>query len=139
MILRKPDWPTRLHRFLESRRDTPYVWGFNDCAIFVCDAIQEMTGVDLAYEVRGRYSNKSEAEALLPQGLPGYAEHIAHYYALPDKGWRHLGRGDVALVQSEGEFSLAIILLSGKELAIQGPNGIEVYSVRIARRGWGIG
>jgi hypothetical protein len=47
------DWPERLARFIDSRRYEPFAWGRNDCALFAADGILEMTGVDLAAELRG--------------------------------------------------------------------------------------
>ena len=49
ILLRRPFWGTReLEQFLLARRSVPFKWGANDCALFVADAIEAMTGVDFA-------------------------------------------------------------------------------------------
>lgn len=42
------DWPLRLDAFLRQRRAVPFAWGAQDCALFVADAVQAMTGQDPA-------------------------------------------------------------------------------------------
>ena len=37
--MRHPDWPSRLVDFIESRRNSPFVWGSNDCLCFAADAL----------------------------------------------------------------------------------------------------
>jgi hypothetical protein len=62
---RFPDWRLRLHAVIESNRRTPFVWGQSDCAIFAADAIQAMTGQDIASGYRGTYTDaKSATKAL---------------------------------------------------------------------------
>lgn len=53
---RLPDWEARLGDYLEQVRETPFRWGRHDCAMFSAGAVQAMTGVDPAPEMRGRYS-----------------------------------------------------------------------------------
>lgn len=48
MLVRFPDWQERLTDFLHDRREMPFAWGSNDCALFACDAVLAMTGTDLA-------------------------------------------------------------------------------------------
>lgn len=42
-----------LHR-RDARRSVPFAWGSNDCRLFAADAVQAMTGVDHAAELRMR-------------------------------------------------------------------------------------
>ena len=69
-LVRFPDWPERLAAFLESRRESPKKWGYNDCGMFCADAIEVMTGVDMAEELR---SYDSPCGAL--KALVAYLEH----------------------------------------------------------------
>jgi len=65
-LVRRPDWPTRLDRFLQERRARPLQWGSHDCCLFALDWIEEATGRRLA-EVRGSYQDAEGAAALLRQ------------------------------------------------------------------------
>jgi hypothetical protein len=42
----------------------PFAWGEWDCALFVADIVQIMTGIDPAREWRGTYSTAADAVAL---------------------------------------------------------------------------
>ena len=62
--MRVPDWPARLDRFLQGRRERPFRWGDHDCCLFALDWIEVATGRRLA-EVRGSYHEAEGAAALL--------------------------------------------------------------------------
>jgi hypothetical protein len=59
------NWPERLAAFLESRRVSPKQWGVNDCGLFCADAIEAMTGVDMAEELRGHDSARGSLKGLV--------------------------------------------------------------------------
>lgn len=54
------DWQSRLAALIAERERAAFAWGANDCALFVCDAVQAQTGHDPAADVRGY---KTEAGA----------------------------------------------------------------------------
>lgn len=62
---RFPDWPTRLWRAVQDRKDRPHAWGSNDCALYVADLIAAMTGEDLGKFFRGHYSDQAGATEIL--------------------------------------------------------------------------
>lgn len=65
MLTRLPDWEARLHAYLDSVAKTPFAWGTHDCALFVGDCVQAMTGIDPAAAYRGVYSNETGARLAL--------------------------------------------------------------------------
>lgn len=72
-LRRLPDWQPRLAQLISKRMQHPLAWGLHDCAMFAADAVQAVTGVDLAEDLRGTYSTAEGAEATLQQhgGLVG--------------------------------------------------------------------
>src|SRR5690349_271236 len=56
-VTRLPDWEERLTEIIRARHRAPFAWGQFDCALFACDAVLAMTGVDLAEPFRGRYAD----------------------------------------------------------------------------------
>ncbi len=65
-LTRKHGWDTEhLHSFLAARLPQPYRWGSNDCCLFAADAVEALTGVDVAAEFRGRYTTKRGAFAMI--------------------------------------------------------------------------
>lgn len=67
-LQRFPDWPERLTAFLDARREMPFAWGSNDCALFAADAILEMTGVDVAKRLRGYKTEAAAARRIKKAG-----------------------------------------------------------------------
>ena len=45
---RLPDWQPRLQALIQARLAAPFAWGEHDCCLFVCDAVQAITGQDLS-------------------------------------------------------------------------------------------
>jgi hypothetical protein len=65
VMLRYNDWEPRLSEYLKSVMKTPFEYGTHDCALFVCGAIESMTGTDFSEGFRGNYSTPEEGKALL--------------------------------------------------------------------------
>jgi hypothetical protein len=47
-LQRLHDWPLRLEAFVQQRANQPFAWGVQDCALFAADAVQAITGADVA-------------------------------------------------------------------------------------------
>src|SRR5258708_4686376 len=62
---RLEDWVVRLEAFIKERTAQPFKWGSQDCCLFAADAIEAITGVDLAADFRGKYSGAETAKAVL--------------------------------------------------------------------------
>ena len=58
-LTRLPGWQGALDRFLTAHRETRFQYGVWDCCLFACDAIEVMTGVDVAAQFRGRYHSRT--------------------------------------------------------------------------------
>lgn len=140
---RFPDWEKRLYEFLESHSERPFEWGRRDCALFTCDAVLAMTGVDLAAECRGRYSTREEAESLLRElsggALEVYAAQVAERNALEPIPLQFARRGDVVLWNAPGGWTLGIVGLDGIFALFPGLGiGLERRKVLECNRAWRI-
>lgn len=109
-MTRFPDWPERLNEFIEGRRERPFSWGANDCALFAADAIVQMTGVDLAKPWRGY---RSERGALTRIQKAGGLREIALAAGLIEKPAGLAQRGDVVLVMQDGRETFGIVAGNG--------------------------
>jgi hypothetical protein len=120
MILRKANWQTLLHNFLEARKSAPFAWGANDCALFAADAVLAFTGTDLGADFRGKYADHAGAVAMM-QTICGHADALALAESLCLKAgfktWPHVNfaqRGDVIVLRNpDGSHSLGIVALNG--------------------------
>lgn len=132
MQKRLEDWPTRLANFVEARRERAFCWGGSDCALFVCDAIEAMTGTDPGGRWRGLYSSEKGARRVLRDngGVRGIATLVLGEPCSPAIA----GRGDVVLIETPGGEALAICI--GVQIAAQGVEGIEFLPISAAKAAW---
>lgn len=59
MIERLSNWESAFADFLAERRDRPFEYGKNDCALFAADCALALTGIDPAPDFRGKYKTKA--------------------------------------------------------------------------------
>ena len=62
--MRYPDWPERLNKYILECQGREYELGKFDCAIFVCGAVEAMTGEDKLFP---KYSTAEEAKKFMDQ------------------------------------------------------------------------
>ena len=142
---RFPDWPERLQRFLERRQEQRFKWGVQDCALFACDAVVEMTGVDLAADFRGQYSTAHSARRAIKifahGGLADVAEKVAGKHHIAEVEVALAQRGDIALVEmEEGDpFPYALVVVMIGHLVGPAHRGVERLPLSRIRRVWAIG
>jgi hypothetical protein len=123
----------------------PFVWGQHDCALFVADAVEQITGFDLAAECRNRYDSKESAMALLQElsgaGLEEYAAQIAQQNAMQEVGIKFAQRGDMVLYQQEFGNSLGIVSLDGQRalFAVEDSATLQRVAVLQCSRAWRVG
>lgn len=153
-LKRLADWPERLAAFLEEHERRPFAWGDNDCALFACNAVQEITGADLAADFRqpeadaprahGKYSTKEGAALEMMRqtdggGLEAVCHKIAGLHSLEEILPRQARRGDIVLFESPEGQSLGIVSLDGWRIVGAGPQGLSRVPLREGLRAWRIG
>lgn len=145
---RVQDWPERLARYLAARAYSPFVWGQHDCCLFACDAVQAMTGVDLAADFRGKYSDAISALRAVKEfagaGVGALAAKIAEQHGIPEISTRLAQRGDVVLLNVLGDgFSrqetLGLVDLSGNLVVSVGELCLQHVPMADAIAAWRIG
>ena len=133
---RLPDWPERLAALVEARREAPFTWGENDCALFVADAVAAVTGEDPARAFRG-YASEAEAEALLgSEGLEGLVARALAEFGCGDCPPALAQRGDVALALLGNQPTMVVVL--GEVLAGPGPQGLVFLPPARIQRAWSV-
>jgi hypothetical protein len=158
-ITRQPHWDTRgLHAFLLARATAPFVWGANDCALFAADAIEAMTGVDIAADFRGsdgrgKYHDEASAFALIHSVTGGTtvadaAAHCAAQHGLvewllphspgtvPVPGPLLARRGDLVVLPDAGRLIAGVVHPNGRDVAVVGEAGLKRIPVTTVTRAW---
>lgn len=135
-------WPELLGAFLESRNAEPFAWGGNDCALFACDAVFAMTGVDMAVEFRGTYNTLAGATRAIRKfaggGLDQLADKIAMQLEVAEIKPLLAQRGDVVIFDTEQGATLGVVGLHGYLAHSVGPQGAVAVPVSACRRAWRI-
>ncbi|MHA1571607.1 MAG: DUF6950 family protein [Alphaproteobacteria bacterium] len=138
--MRRHDWDASLIAFVEARAKTPFEWGGNDCALFVCDAIQVMTGIDPAGPFRGRYKTAMGAARALKKyaggGLLATADKIT-----ADLGFQTIeplfaGRGDLGVIEGTVDGLPALAICVGLSWACVGLAGLEHHQTADVLTAW---
>ena len=132
--MRKHNWPELLNVFIKSRKDVPFEWGKQDCCLFACDLVKEMTGVDYASDFRGTYNNVAGALTILKK--EGGVKQLAINSWGVEINPLMAQRGDVVLVQGEHGNSLAVCI--GQSIVATGENGLVSLPLRSAICAWRI-
>lgn len=132
MLTRVEHWATRaLHNFFLSRAHEPFAWGTTDCALFVADGIEAMTGVDIAQDFRGRYATEEEAFALIKTVTGGKtaadaAAWCAAKFEIPELAFPlYAGRGDMVALMDAGRMITGLVALNGRDIIVQGELGLK--------------
>lgn len=138
---RRTGWQEALDKFLRAHQDRPFEYGKWDCCLFVCDAIVEMTGVDLAVSYRGKYSTRIGAMRTIGElvgmaSVRAVAENAATVYGMPEIPITHAHRGDMVVVRRGRDYSLGLVALNGREVIVSSKRGLWRLPLSCAIRAW---
>jgi hypothetical protein len=148
-----PHWQELLHNYFLRRENEAFKWGTMDCCLFACDAIREITDVDMAVDFRGKYSTTRGAlRAMLDflgDGEEGdvieqshlvelVAEKIAAQFAIEEVPVLMAQRGDILLLDSPTGKGLGILGLRGTHAHCAGLDGVIDVPLQECLRAWRI-
>lgn len=137
-LVRVTGWRSGLNGVLDRYRAEPFAWdGRHDCGMFFADAIEAMTGVDIAAPLRGKYRSKAGAfRALRNLGFEDHVDYVASI--LPAIDNPAMARaGDGAVVATEDGPALAIV--TGPMIACYAPSGLGFLPFGSAVRAFKVG
>ena|ERR1700676_90005 len=143
-LKRFDDWPTRLHAFIESRKEYAFSWGSQDCCLFASDCILEMTGEDLVRQYRNRYHDARGAASMLenfsdkPMTVGSLAAEILKANGIEEVPISFAQRGDLVLVLQDDRESLGVVSLAGDTLWAPGEFGLVEHPLSSAIKAWRI-
>lgn len=130
-LQRHRDWQSRLAAFVQSRERAPFEWGSHDCALFVCNAIEAISGHNPAADVRGYKTERGAARVVKQLGgmrSIGGSRFGAEIHPMQAQV------GDVGLIEVEGRESFA--LCGGVVWLAPGLNGLERLGINVAVMAW---
>lgn len=112
---RHSKWQERMHHFLAARSTMPFAWGSHDCAMMVSDHIKEITGVDIAADVRGTYDTEFGALKVFAAagGLDHHFAAVAAEHGFTEIPVVYAQRGDILFNPQDGQPALMIMDFDG--------------------------
>ena len=119
-LTRLPDWDRRLAAVTARHMQTRPVWGQSDCLLRVADAVEAVTGEDLAAEIRGKYSSEIGAAKQLRKKKCDDVWQLLSKYFQP-VGRLMAQRGDIVIIEQDGEIAAGFVTEYG--VAITTPHG----------------
>ena len=154
--MRLHDWPSRLAATVKKAQGEPFAWGANDCCLFVCAAIEALTGADPGREFRGRYDSALGGAKLAREicgstgspppskssgggadGVEALAVYMAERHGFLEVPVYAAQRGDFGLLrQADGDL-LGVCL--GAEFAFVGEAGLGYRPTAAMARVWRVG
>lgn len=144
-LTRVEHWATRAyHTFLLERAHAPFVWGRQDCALFAADGVLALTGVDIAADFRGQYTDEVSAFAAIARvtGVVHGAVADAAAYCAAKHGlveWKYplmAQRGDLVVLEESGRLIAGLVHLNGRHLVCAGENGLHRLPISAVLRAW---
>jgi hypothetical protein len=142
-IQRKEHWATRdYHQFLLSRASMPFGWGQNDCALFAADGILAITGVDIAVDFRGKYSDERSAFATIKFLAGGKTVGDAAAWCARKFGLVELQhplmaqRGDLVVFQNGENLIAGLVHLNGRHMVSVSESGAVRFPITDVKRAW---
>ena len=140
--MRQNQWDKKLTAYLKQLAREEFVWGKNDCALFVANCLEILTGVDYAKDYRNLYTTEEGAiKALQDIGQGSLKKTFAHL--ANSKGWKPVKpsfaqRGDMVLFVLEGNHTMGIVHLDGLNIVALGEQGLITRPLEEAQIIWGV-
>lgn len=136
---RLPDWPARLHAFVDSVKAEPFRWDGHDCAVgWAADAVLAMTGEDPAKDCRGRYQTaRGAAKTMKRKGFDNLADLAAS--KLPEIHVSQAKLGDIAVIPKDDVFGGSLGIVNGETILVIREDGMGVVPLFDASRAFRVG
>jgi len=140
-MIRVGDWQFRLSDYLTSCAQQRFRYGVLDCGLFVAGAIAAMTEVDVAAELRGKYSSRREAFTAIQRlcgwpTMPAVADYLAERFVIAETPVVFAQRGDPVQLRRGRAASLGLVAMHGTEILPPYADGLLRLPLSHATRAW---
>lgn len=142
-LTRIQHWATRsFHEFLLARAKMPFAWGQNDCALFAADGVLALTGIDIAADFRGKYSDEASAFAAIKSIAGGATVADAAAFCAQKHGLAELRfplmaqRGDLVVFPNGPNLIAGLVHLNGRHVISVSESGLVRFMITDVKRAW---
>lgn len=142
-LTRLPKWDTELlPAFLYDRKDQAFKWGVNDCSLFAADAVQAITGTDIASDFRRGYTDHATSLAVIQSVSGGStvadaAAYCAAKHNMPEYTFPLMAqRGDLVAADNDGQLIAGVVHGDGRHVVTVGESGLMYLPITQIKRAW---
>lgn len=127
--MKADNWRRLLVDYIESRRERPFIWGQNDCCLFVADWALIATGFDPAQSYRGVYDSAMQAHRIASEhgGVGGLVAHCLAGIGAQQIDAAHVTAGDIIIRDSVLGDCAGIVI--GQKAAFVGEYGLTFADI----------
>jgi len=129
--MKRHDWAARLYDVIEAHAERTFVWGSDDCCLFVARGIDAMRDSEIEAGLRDLYTDERSAMKLIAShgGLAGAVSAV-----LGEMQQVRAVRGDAVLIDGGDGDALGICL--GPQVVAMGPSGLRMVPRSEIRGVW---
>ena len=133
-MMRIAGWASRLSRTYERHAALPADYGVSDCFIWPADVVEAVTGERIFPDCRGYKTELGAARMLRRKGFETLADAFGSLFEeIPPA---HAGRGDIGVVEQDGEICGGAFLqlgfqARGKDGFVTVPRGEVLKAFRV--------
>lgn len=134
---RLPDWPARLHAFVDGVKRQPFDYGSHNCAQhWAAGAVKAMTGEDVAKGYRFKTA-RGALSAMKRAGFNNIADMAASM--LPEIHISQARVGDIAAVPKDDVFGFTLGIVNGEMILVLREDGMGLVPLFDATRAFRVG
>lgn len=144
-IQRRQNWDTQhFHQFLLDHANKPFAWGSHDCALFAANAVEAITGVDIAADFRGKYTTQLGALRTISKITDGSTvtdavAHCAEKHGLVEHVHPLMAkRGDLVIIDNAGTLIAGVVHLNGRHVVSASETGLVRLPITNIVRAWSL-
>jgi len=138
-------WQTRaFDEYLRTNAHAPFAWGTNDCCLFPANVILANTGVDIASDFRGKYTDEASAFALIKSVTGGStvadaAAYCATKHGLVEHTFPLMAkRGDLVAMKNGDTLICGVVHLNGRHVVTVSESGLRRLPITSVTRAWSV-
>jgi hypothetical protein len=133
---RLENWVDRLDAVLIAAANEPFIWGKNDCCLFVDRCVEAITGEKIAADAIGAYNDDKGAYRYLKKRFGTFEKMLNKLFGA--KHPLHATRGDIAFIANGERGAIGIVDLTGDNIAFIDHEGLKRLPIRECERFWSI-
>lgn len=117
---------------------TPFAWGTADCCIILADYVRDVTGIDGAAHLRGRYADYEQLRAICGNPFALVEECAGRVPLNPTRNPKRGDVGVIGIVSQDGYAQIGGLCLKPGQWAAKEIRGVNIVSEPKVIAAWSV-